>query len=84
MRSKTKSIKVLYFAIMKDERGVEAETIETNANTALALYLELQEKHRLTIDANSLVVAINDEMSTWQDILNPNDIVAFLPPVAGG
>jgi molybdopterin converting factor small subunit len=30
------------------------------------------------------LVAINDEMSTWEKPLNEDDEVLFFPPVAGG
>ena len=84
MSKATKPINVLYFAIMKDESGVDSETIETNVETPLELYKEIQKKYHLTIEPEKLIVAINDEMSSWQEQLNANDTVAFLPPVAGG
>ena len=84
MNKSTKSIKVLYFAILKDERGLDSEVIETEVSNAQELYCEIKDKHQLTIAPERLTVAINDEMSSWQEKLSSNDVVAFLPPVAGG
>lgn len=78
------TVHVLYFAILREARGVADETITTHAGTTLDLYRELAARHGFTLDHASMKVAINDEFSTWDSLLHTNDIVVFIPPVAGG
>ena len=39
-----RTIKVQYFAVLREKRGVSEETVRTTAATALALYTELAKK----------------------------------------
>jgi molybdopterin synthase sulfur carrier subunit len=84
MNKLKKTIRILYFARLREERGQSEEIIQTRANTASQLYKELQKTHDLSLDPAHLRVAINDEFHTWESILNQNDVVTFIPPVAGG
>jgi molybdopterin converting factor subunit 1 len=79
-----KNIRVLYFALLREESGKSEESLETEANSASELYEELQRKYDLSMNVNHLKVAINDEFTEWESILNADDIVTFIPPVAGG
>lgn len=79
-----KTIHLSYYAILKDERGIASETIETSANTARELYHDLQEQHDFRLTEDSLKVSINDTFSSWQEPLKTGDHVVFIPPVAGG
>lgn len=75
---------VLYFAHLRDQRGVDSERVETTAATARELYRELALRHGLTLPERSLVVAINEAMVRWDTALVDGDTVVFLPPVSGG
>jgi sulfur-carrier protein len=75
---------ILYFAILRDERGVPKEDIQSAAKTPRALYNELQKKHSFTLDAQQLGVAINEDFADWDSALQEGDEVVFIPPVAGG
>jgi molybdopterin converting factor small subunit len=77
-------INIQYFAKLREERGCSTETIETNSANVLALFNELQEQYRFSMDHENLKVAINDEFCGWQTILKENDTVVFIQPVAGG
>jgi molybdenum cofactor guanylyltransferase len=79
-----KSVRVMYFAKLREARGVSEETTETLACTAAGLYEELRFKHRLPLEINSLRVAINGEFADWNTRLTDGNEVVFIPPVAGG
>ena len=79
-----KTIHLQYFALLREERGLSNETIETKAATALELYEELKEQHGFRLSSELLRVAINDEFKRWDSPLKTNDTVVFIPPVAGG
>ena len=78
------NISIHYYAVLRDQRGLQAEAIETNASTPNALYQELAAKHGFRLERQSLKVAINDEFAAWDATLKNGDTVVFIPPVAGG
>ena len=76
--------KVRYFALFREQTGCGSETIEWQGGTAAELFRVVAEKHSaLKAEAASLV-AINDEMSSWEMVLVDGDEILFFPPVAGG
>ncbi|MFC7336949.1 NTP transferase domain-containing protein [Haloferula chungangensis] len=79
-----KSVKVLYFAKLREERGLDEEQVETLACTAAGLYDELSFRHRLSLKLDSLRCARNGDFCEWNTRLQPNDEIVFIPPVAGG
>jgi len=79
-----KKITIQYYAILREQRGIDEEQIETAAQTACELYAELKEKYCFPLEQNSLKVAVNDEFSEWKTALNSGDAVVFIPPVSGG
>lgn len=79
-----KTIKIQYFAVLRELRGCSEESVQTVASTAVELYRELQEEHGFQLDPDALRLAVNDELRDWDTLLNDNDSVVFIPPVAGG
>jgi molybdopterin-guanine dinucleotide biosynthesis protein A len=77
-------VTVRYFAMLREQAGTSHEEVHTQAATAAQLYEELRQRHRLTLPAQSLRVALNDEFADWHTRLSDGDNVVFLPPVAGG
>ena len=77
-------VNIKYFAAMREKAGVSEELIETNAKTAADLLTEMTEKHGFTLDAKNLKVAVNEEYTPFSTVLNENDTIVFIPPVAGG
>lgn len=75
---------VSFFALLEEEMGTSRKKVETYAETPEELYEELAEKHSLEISSSSMRVAVNDEFSGWDTSLSEDDLVAFIPPVAGG
>jgi molybdopterin converting factor subunit 1 len=79
-----KKICVRYFAILREQRGLDDETMTTAASTAADLYEELRLRHRFTLRADRIRVAINDEFQPWTTAVRDGDALVFIPPVAGG
>ncbi|HXQ80980.1 MAG TPA: MoaD/ThiS family protein [Opitutaceae bacterium] len=79
-----KNVRVRYFAILREQRGLDEERVATEAATAGELYEELRKRHRFTLPADRLRVAINDDFGSWATAVRDGDALVFLPPVAGG
>jgi sulfur-carrier protein len=79
-----KTVRVQYFAILREERGAAEERLGTAAATAAELYEELRARHGLSLPADRLRVAVNEEFAPWTAPLRDGDTLVFLPPVAGG
>jgi len=78
------TISVQYFAILREQRGLTEERLNTAAATPAALYEELKARHAFTLPANRIRAAINDEFVAPTTLLREGDRVVFIPPVAGG
>jgi sulfur-carrier protein len=78
------TVDVQYFAILREQRGLASEKLETAAVTAEALYEELRVRHRFTLPAARIRAAVNDEFVAPGIPLREGDRVVFIPPVAGG
>jgi len=79
-----KTIKVRYFAILREQRGLSNETLQTAAPDAQSLYLDLAKAHHFTLPVDRLRAAINGDFIAWPAPLTEGDDVVFIPPVAGG
>ena len=79
-----KSIHVLYFALLREQRGLTEERLETSAVTPAALYAELSALHSLSFPQDRLRVVVNESFADWNAELSDGDSVVFIPPVAGG
>ncbi len=79
-----KKIILQYYAMLREERGLAQEMIETNAETLEQLYKELQQKHQFKLAVESLKVAVNEEFSDWKSSFKEGDTIVFIPPVSGG
>lgn len=77
-------IKIQYYALMREQAGRSAETLETTAATPAQVYAELARRHPFTLPAEQLKVAVNGEFCDWTRPLSPGDAIVFIPPVAGG
>jgi molybdopterin converting factor subunit 1 len=82
--STEKRVSIQYYAVLKEQRGKSEETLTTTAETARDLYEHLRGSHGLSLSADRLRVAINNEFADWDQRLADSDKVVFIPPVAGG
>ncbi|MGB3724529.1 MAG: molybdopterin converting factor subunit 1 [Glaciecola sp.] len=79
--------KILFFAGLREELGTASIDLQLEASmSAEALRQVLSEKgdNWQAILKSDVLVAINHTLSDLQDIVQPEDEVAFFPPVTGG
>jgi molybdenum cofactor guanylyltransferase len=79
-----RTLQVKYFAVLREQAGCSAESVQTSARTAADLYAELKTKHDFTLPLEFLKVAVNGEFAEWTSPLAAGDEIVFIPPVAGG
>ena len=81
-------IDVLYFAWVRERIGVPRATLDTTAVTVRDLIAELmarEERYELAFaDLDSLRVALDQELSSFDAPLAGVREVAFFPPMTGG
>lgn len=78
------TVRVQYYAILREQAARSSESVDTAAATAEGLYAELAGRHGFTLPRSALKVAVNGEFAPWATPLADNDDVVFIPPVAGG
>jgi molybdopterin synthase sulfur carrier subunit len=76
-------INILLFAHLKDQAGSERITLSEDKLTVKELLDLLMDKYSLT-NLENVMVAINEEYSTEEDVVKSGDTVALIPPVSGG
>lgn len=82
--TKARTLRIQYYAILREQAGRSEETLDTTAATPAELYDELRKRHPFQLAATQLKVALNSEFSDWHSPLRHGDTVVFIPPVAGG
>jgi molybdopterin-guanine dinucleotide biosynthesis protein A len=78
------SIRVQYYALLREQAGRSEEAVSTRARTPRELYEELRRRHPFSLAPEMLRVAVNAEFGEWSQPLAEGDAVVFIPPVAGG
>ncbi len=76
--------KIEYFALLREQRGLSEETLESEATTPSELYHHLKEEHDFSLEKKSLKVAVNEDFADWDAEIKDGDVIVFIPPVAGG
>jgi molybdopterin converting factor subunit 1 len=79
-----KEIQVQYYALLREERGLSSESLQTEAATPRQLYELLKMRHGFSLQPERLSVAVNEAFANWDQALQAGDSVVFIPPVAGG
>jgi molybdenum cofactor guanylyltransferase len=80
----SRTLRVQYYAVLREQAGRSEETVDTSAATPAELYAELQRRHKFQLAPSQLKVALNSEFSDWHAPLRHGDAIVFIPPVAGG
>ncbi|MEQ1821360.1 MAG: MoaD/ThiS family protein [Fimbriimonadaceae bacterium] len=75
---------VTYFAILREQRGLNREQIETRASTYRDFYGELQERHGFTLKVDLIKAADRGEFVDLDSTISEGADIVFIPPVAGG
>jgi molybdopterin converting factor subunit 1 len=82
----TMRVKVLFFGRLREVAGRSEQTVELPAGVSLGQLFEICASRRpeLARYRSSLVASRNQEFAAWDSPLEPDDEIAFLPPVSGG
>ena len=79
-------IEVLYFAAAKDAAGCPKEMLELEPGTTAGQLLSAVSAKRPKLQklVKQLRLAVNEEFAEADHALHEGDVVALIPPVAGG
>ena len=77
-------VNVQYFAVLREQRGLSEESVQTKEQTAGDLYDEIAQLNSLTFEKSLIRAAINDRFVDMSEQIVDGDKVVFIPPVAGG
>ena len=77
-------IEVTYFAMLREQRGVATELMDTDAKNLVDLYGEIANRYGFTLDSSLIRAAINGTFIAMSTELQDGDSVVLMPPVAGG
>ena len=79
-----KTITVRYFAMFRENAGIDEETLTLEATTAADVFAATKDKHGSSEPLGHCKVAINDVMADWDSSVADGDVLLLFPPVAGG
>lgn len=79
-----KRVTIVYFAVLREQRGLSREEIATEALTYGELYDEICALHGLTLPRSLVRASANDAFCEMDDPVGEGATVVFIPPVAGG
>jgi len=82
MPATQKTLRIQYYASLREVCGSALETRKTMARTATDLYEELQRAYKIKIPKVLIHLAINNQFSDWNVNLRDGDCIALLPPGA--
>jgi molybdopterin converting factor small subunit len=78
------TVRLLYFAELRERSGRSEETVVAAVRTAAELYAELGRKHGFREATAGMTVVVNDEIAEWDGAVADGDTVVFLTPFGGG
>lgn len=76
------SIKILYFASLREQIGRASDVIEKT--DSLRVIDAWQQATGMPELLDNLLIAVNQEYTSEDTVLNDGDELAFFPPVTGG
>ena len=79
-----KTITVRYFAMFRENAGLDEETLTLDATSAADVFAATRQRHGSDEPSGHCKVAINDAMADWDSPVADSDTVLLFPPVAGG
>lgn len=79
------NIKIKYFASLREKSQKSEDILELSAQKNLSeIYEQLRDKYNFPLTADEIKFAVNNEYVEAEYQLKEHDVVAFIPPVAGG
>lgn len=79
-----KQVTILYFGLLREAAGCTEETVETDAASVQALFLERAGVHGIDIADVQLKFARNEVFCSPDEPVSNGDTIACMPPMAGG
>lgn len=77
-------VTVQYFAVLREQAGLDQEEVLTSAATYRGLYDELSERHGFRLSDSLVKVAEDTEFASMDAPVRDGATIVFIPPVAGG
>lgn len=78
-------VNIRYFASLREKAGKSQEEIFVEEGENLQdIYLNLSKQYGFPLSSNEIKFSINNEYVAPSATLKENDVVVFIPPVAGG
>ena len=82
-------MQVLYFASLREQLNIDVEEIDAlpSSTTVRKLLEQLRGRSELwsnALNPEQILVAVNQELVTFDTQIDNSDEVAFFPPVTGG
>ncbi len=78
------TVNVRYFALLRDQRGLESESVECKSATVAEFVANLAQAHQFSLPPSRIRAAVNGEFAEDDQALMDGDNVVLIPPVAGG
>lgn len=78
------TVRLTYFAVLREQRGLSNETVETEALTYRDLYESLRSTHNFSLPSTLVTVAVDGAFVPLDSPVSEGAEVVFIPPVAGG
>jgi molybdopterin synthase sulfur carrier subunit len=78
------TVKILYFAVLKDQAGLSQESVETGASDVAGLYAETAAQHGFDLPVTMVRFSMNGQFVNPDEPLTQGCEVVFVPPTAGG
>ena len=78
------TVKLLYFASLRDAAGMADETLSTRAADLQGVYADARARHGFALPVERLRVAVDGAFARWDDVPRDGAEIAFIPPVSGG
>lgn len=77
-------MRILYFAEIKEILNMDHEDIDLSYDLTVSDFKKgLSDRHP-EIQDKAFQIAVNEEFVRDDDVVQPNDTVALIPPVSGG
>ncbi|EMI9089398.1 molybdopterin converting factor subunit 1 [Bacillus cereus] len=77
-------ITILLFANLREEVGLDQLVISEKQGMTVQQLKEWLEANHCLQSLDRVMVAVNEEFVTNEEMIKAGDVVAFIPPVSGG
>lgn len=85
MEANSPHITLLYFAQVSHDLGIDTERLSfVQGETATALLQRVCTQHDYTLSLSDVRIAVNETFVDGDKAIQAGDVVAIIPPVAGG